>query len=94
MPYYPDEDEISSNTDGTEEVDNNIADDIVGEDDDAIVFPDQIPEDKGKKDKNKSNGEDQIKRNKDTNMAPLWYDPIFTQIFNDLRNKYANTEIY
>ena len=75
-------------------MDNNIADDTVSEDDDSIVFPDQIPENKGTKDKNKSNGEEQIERNSNVDMIPLWYDPIFTEIFKDLRNKYANIEIH
>ena len=58
----------------------------VGEDDDAIVFPGQIPEwpdyskeedEEGKQNERTSDG-----------IIPLWYDPIFYQIFSDLKDKY------
>ena len=57
-----------------------------GKDDDAVVFPGQNPEwpDYSQE---KEEGGNQNKRTSN-DIIPLWYDPIFTQIFNDLKNKY------
>ena len=88
VPYYPDdEDQINNNNDENNDVDTNHRPD----DDDAVVFPGQTPENNGDHGGNKKNGEDeQIGRDKYASLVPLWYDPIFTQVFTDLREKYAD----
>ena len=87
VPFYPDDDdEITDIDEDSNEVYNDIGNENVGEDDDAIVFPGQIPEwpdyskeedEEGKQNERTSNG-----------IIPLWYDPIFYQIFSDLKDKY------
>ena len=87
VPYYPDEDdEISNDNEGTTDLDNNIDDANIAKIDDAVVFPGQIPEwpdYTNEKDEEKNQNE-----RTSNDVIPLWYDPIFTQIFNDLKNKY------
>ena len=70
-------------------MDNSVAN-KVDKDDDAVLFPDQIPEIiENKNNRPKNEEETQRERDRSNDIVPLWYDPIFTQVFNDLRNKYV-----
>ena len=89
VPYYPDDEgETNNNNDGTINVDNDIAGDKPGEDDDAIFFPNQIPEKENSADENTKNDDGEpIQRDRSRNSIPVWYYPIFTKVFNDLKTK-------
>ena len=90
VPYYPDEEE---DDDGTVSVDNNIGGDNIGDDDDAVFFPGQITEEDNDVSTNQETSPDDRKnaegnkRNQIENGVPLWYDPIFTEVFKELRKK-------
>ena len=69
-------------------MDNGLGGDNIGEDDDDVVFPDTISRKENKADENKKTDDvDLIGKGQSKHSFPSWYDPIFTQVFNDLKNK-------
>ena len=68
------------------EVDNDLENKNPAMVDDAVVFPGQNPEwpDYSQEQDEKRNQNERTSND----IIPLWYDPIFNQIFHDLKNKY------